>query len=120
MDVEVVGCETVREGDGLAASSRNQYLSDAQRKRGLALSKALKEAEVLIGDGETDPAVVERAMVQVLEAHELTVDYAVVREAERLGAIDLINTEMEAVVCLIAAWVDGVRLIDNVVVGGEG
>src|SRR5690606_7946295 len=79
LPVQIDEIPTLREPDGLAMSSRNQYLGDEQRRRALGLSKALRQAELLVAEGETDPAAVERAMAQALSAHQLEIDYAVVR-----------------------------------------
>ena len=115
MPVRVVGLATVREDDGLALSSRNVYLDPTQRRRALALSKALRQAKALVeDDGETDPRVVENAMRQVLAASDLTPDYAVVRHPKTLTTLDCIEPQLTGgIVALIAAWVDQVRLIDN-------
>jgi pantoate--beta-alanine ligase len=114
LPVKIVPCETVREPDGLAMSSRNVYLTPEQRPHALALSKALAEAKRLIREGETDPKVVESAMVGELRMHQVTIDYATVRDARTLQTVDSVNPDLAAVVCLIAARVGNVRLIDNV------
>lgn len=110
---------TVRDDDGMALSSRNTYLDENQRKRGLSLSKALAEAERLVLEGEADPAEIESAMRRTMAAHNVKVDYAAVRHSKTLAALDLINLELEPVVCLVAGHVDHVRLIDNRVVGSD-
>lgn len=112
-------CAIVREPDGLAMSSRNVYLDADQRRRALGLSKALDEAAAMIEAGTLDPAEVEAAMARVLAAHDCVVDYAVVRDARTLSPMDLINPKVEPLVCLIAARVDAVRLIDNREVGAR-
>jgi len=119
LPVRIEPVATARESDGMAWSSRNAYLSDGQRQRGLGLSKALAAAERLIRDGEADPQVVEHAMDQEMRVHRVEPDYAAVREAHSMGKIDLINTAIEPVVCLVAGRVDDVRLIDNEVIGEE-
>ncbi len=102
---------TVREPDGLAMSSRNRYLGPDARRRAVGLFKALQLARRLIADdGEADPAVVERAMLQTLEAHHIRPDYAAVRHPHSLQPIDSID---RPVVALIAGQLEGVRLLDN-------
>lgn len=118
--VRIVPVATVREPDGLAMSSRNVYLEGEQRERALALSRALAGARRMIEEGAIDPEEVEGFMRHELEVHELAVDYAVVRDAWTLQPVDMIGPADRAVVCLIAAWVGAVRLIDNVLVGGAG
>ena len=117
MPIEILPGTTMRDPDGLAMSSRNVYLNADQRHRGLSLSKALHEAEQLIADGVMDPEQVESAMRQVLTAHDAAIDYAVVRDARSLQPVDTVNSQVEPVVCLIAAKIGPVRLIDNRVFG---
>ena len=116
MPVEIQRCPTVREPDGLAMSSRNIYLHDDQRRHALGLSKALREAQRLVADGEISPSEIEAAMRQVIQAHHIALDYAVVRDARTLTPVDVINPALEPVVCLVAGRLGDVRLIDNVVV----
>ena len=117
LPTQIVPCPTLRDPDGLAMSSRNMYLSEQQRPRALALSKALKIAMTMIHEGALAPDAVEAAMRQELLAHDLKPDYAVVRDARTLAPLDLINPQLEPVVCLIAARLENVRLIDNQVIG---
>jgi pantoate--beta-alanine ligase len=110
---------TVRESDGLALSSRNQYLTADQRPHALGLAKALQQARHLIErEGETDPAAVEQAMRDTLLAHHLSVDYATVRHPHTLRPLDIIEPALtDGVVALIAARLGEVRLIDNAILG---
>jgi pantoate--beta-alanine ligase len=112
---------TVREPDGLAMSSRNAYLSTEQRPRALALIKALRVARTLVeDDGESDQRAIEDAMRQVLESHRLAVDYAVVRHPRTLAAMDCVEPSLSGgVVALLAARLDQVRLIDNMMLGSQ-
>ncbi|MFA7235975.1 MAG: pantoate--beta-alanine ligase [Phycisphaeraceae bacterium] len=114
--IEIVGCETMRESDGLAMSSRNVYLDEGQRKRALGLSRSLHEAKRLIEAGGRDAAVIEAAMTRVLAEHRLRVDYAAVRRRDLEPGAGAMDFE-KGVVCLIAAWCDQVRLIDNMEIG---
>jgi len=99
--LSVTAGQTIREPDGLAMSSRNVYIADDQRDRALAISQALSLAD----QGEM-------AMRQLLLSANLDVDYAVVRDAETL----LDAEEHRPQRALIAATLDGTRLIDNAVV----
>lgn len=102
--VEVVSSPTVRESDGLAMSSRNRFLSKDERKKSLALIRALRAA-----GRAPSPAAAESAMQNELAKEGLIADYAVVRDAETLCAPQP-GKSMRA---LLAARVGKVRLLDN-------
>lgn len=109
LPIDIVGIPTVRESDGLAMSSRNRFLTPAQRHAGLALSRALAKA----GRAKS-PDAAEAAMAAELAAAGLTPDYAVVRNAASLlrepGATPDNGAAWRAI---IAAKVGSVRLLDN-------
>ncbi len=109
--VEVVGCPTVREPDGLALSSRNVRLSPPERSAALALHRALRAGRACVERGERDPVRVTAAMTAVLVAEPLvTPDYAVVVDPETLRCPAEVHGEVRL---LVAAKVGAVRLIDN-------
>jgi pantoate--beta-alanine ligase len=109
--IEIVVCPTIREADGLAMSSRNRYLSPAERQQAVSLSQALSEAERLVKGGERDAAVVRSAMRNTLTAAGIErVDYATLAHADTLAEIDQIAGP---VVALIACFIGTTRLIDN-------
>jgi pantoate--beta-alanine ligase len=115
MAVEVVTCETLREADGLAMSSRNRYLSAEERVRAVALYEALTWAKRVYGQGERRANVLDAGMAERLSAHRLQTQYAVVAHAETL--IPFSETAGGQVtppaVLLIAAKLGTTRLIDN-------
>ncbi len=120
MHVRVVEIPTVREPDGLAMSSRNRSLDAEQRQRALGLSKALRQARSLVEEeGETDPQAVEQAMCSVMQAHQIDVDYAVLRHPKTLGELTCVEPTLTGgVIALTAGRVGTVRLIDNMRLGG--
>jgi pantoate--beta-alanine ligase len=112
LPVRLVGCPTVREPDGLALSSRNAYLSEAERAQAPALRRALAAGAALVEAGETDGAAVEAEMESVIAGAALArIDYAaavpadtLMRDAEPLrGDVRL----------LVAVRFGKARLIDN-------
>lgn len=107
--VRIHAGQTVRDADGLALSSRNVYLTPAERKRARGLHLALEQAA-----GQSTPADAQRIMRDTLEDHFLALDYAVVRDAQTLLPLEEYDRPARA---LIAAWVDEVRLIDNAPIG---
>ncbi len=109
--VEVLGCETVRDSDGLALSSRNAYLSATERQSALGLYRSLRVGSDKIESGERSRDAVEEAMALVLaEVKGLSPDYAVVRDAATLMPVDFLSGDLRL---LVAANVGGTRLIDN-------
>lgn len=111
LSIEIQACETVREQDGLAMSSRNRYLSTDERQRALGLSRALKKAQTMIAQGCLDGAEVEKAMHQELISAEVdSIDYAAIVNPETLVRAHSIRGP---VVGIVAARVGSTRLIDN-------
>lgn len=110
--VELVIAPTVREPDGLAASSRNVCLSEEERERAVEISRALFDAESRFADGEVDAAELETSVRDALEAIEgLELEYAAIVDRDRFVPVERIDRPCLAVV---AARVGDVRLIDNV------
>ena len=103
--------ETIREADGLAASSRNAYLSAAERERAAALPRALFAARKQAREGVSDANALERAVRADLEAAGLEVNYVEVVDPETMRALSAVKPG-----CALAAAVrvGKTRLIDNV------
>ncbi|MBF9073538.1 pantoate--beta-alanine ligase [Streptacidiphilus fuscans] len=112
--VEIVGVPTVREPDGLALSSRNRFLSAAERERALTLSRALFAARDAREAGG-DPSAVRKAASTVLEEAGSTIalDYLGLIDPADFTEIDRDDFTGEAVLA-VAAKVGATRLIDNV------
>jgi pantoate--beta-alanine ligase len=111
--VEIVVGETVREADGLALSSRNAFLSAADRSQALALRAALGRAESLAADGVDDADRLLTAMREELARHPgVEVDYVAVVEQNSFRPLRRLT---EPAVAAVAARVGKTRLIDNVV-----
>ena len=117
MPVEVVGCPTVREHDGLAMSSRNIYLSSEEREAALCLSRALFEAMAMVEGGERDADVLRARMRARIEDEPLAaLDYSTVVDDRTFGELDRIAGPARA---LVAARFGQARLIDNALLSGE-
>jgi pantoate--beta-alanine ligase len=109
--VEVQGCPTVREPDGLATSSRNAYLSLEQREAAGCLFLALSEAAQMARGGERDAATVVAAMAREIGATpEARIDYAAVVNDATFEEVSTIAGPARA---LVAARLGETRLIDN-------
>jgi len=116
--VAIVTCPTVREESGLAMSSRNVYLSDAERDTALAISRALMNARDRFQDPQSTVADVRQQLRQELHAVDgLELDYATVVEPVELTEADEKQPEM---VALVAARVGKTRLIDNMLLHSSG
>ncbi|MBI5040759.1 MAG: pantoate--beta-alanine ligase [Gammaproteobacteria bacterium] len=107
--IDIVGVPTVRDADGLALSSRNAYLTAAQRAMAPSLARTLNEVAGHLRVGERDFAALERAATLVLAEDGLRADYVSIRRPDlrepHLGDAQLI--------ILAAAWLGSTRLIDN-------
>lgn len=109
--IEIVGAETVREPDGLAMSSRNGYLSPAERQEAVRLGRNLRLVEQRIREGSREFMALENSTMDDLARHGWKVDYISVRARDDLGTP---GRHDRALVVLGAAWLGKTRLIDNV------
>lgn len=118
LPVEVVGCPIVREADGLALSSRNAYLSAAERRAALVLSRALQAAVAATRAGERDAAALADLLRGVVASEPLVeLEYAEARTARELAPLDVLDGD---VLLALAARVGETRLIDNVSLSVRG
>ena len=113
LPVEIVACETLREGDGLAMSSRNARLSAKARAVAPALLAAMQQAAQSIRAGHAPEQALDAARQQVLAAGFERVEYIALRDPQSLLPADDPTRPLRM---LAAAWLDGVRLIDNIAV----
>jgi pantoate--beta-alanine ligase len=119
LPVSIVGHPIVREADGLALSSRNAYLSSAERQRGLAISRALTTAVRSFGAGERSAGVLRANVRAELEAAELRVDYVELAEADTVEPYADPAVLPPRALLAVAAFAGNTRLIDNVVLGED-
>jgi pantoate--beta-alanine ligase len=113
--IEIIGAPTVRETDGLAMSSRNQYLTAEERRIAPELHAALTRAVERISAGERDFASLEKAELDSIRRAGFRPDYFTVRDARSLLAPD---GDSKQLVVLVAARLGRARLIDNLQVRG--
>ncbi len=114
--VRIEVCPTVRDPDGLALSSRNAYLSPAERERALALSRSLRAAEEVVAAGTRDATAVVAAARAELRRSGVEPDYLQLRSATDLSPVERVNG---STLLAVAARVGRARLIDNAILGGE-
>jgi pantoate--beta-alanine ligase len=110
LGVEIVGAPIVRDGDGLALSSRNAYLSAEERGAALALPRALQAAVAQIEDGAGIATALEQAKTAILQAGFASVDYVALVDAASLEPLQVLDKEARI---LAAARIGTTRLIDN-------
>ena len=111
LDLKIIGCNIVRESDGLAMSSRNRYLAANERKAALCLNRSLQLAKELIGAGQTNISAIKSEMFELISKQPLAkVDYIEIVDGFSLQPIDCLTKP-----CLIAVavYVGKTRLIDN-------
>ncbi len=114
MPLEIVICPTVREANGLAISSRNQYLSDQQKKDACLIYKSLQKCQKMIDSGTKDTKKIISQMQKILQqAPSIKIEYISVVNADTLRSIDQISGQ---VLAAVAAKIGSTRLIDNILI----
>jgi pantoate--beta-alanine ligase len=114
MPLTIIGAPTVREPDGLAMSSRNQYLTDEERRKAPLIHQLLHKAVERLRAGDRDFATIERTGIEALEQAGFRPDYFAVRRADDLSTPDASTRHL---VLLTAARLGRARLIDNLQFG---
>jgi pantoate--beta-alanine ligase len=115
LGVEVVGMPIVREPDGLALSSRNAYLSVAERQRALGLSRGLQAARAAWASGTREAGPLREAARAELGAAEVREDYVELVDPQTL--VPLAAADRPEARVLVAGFVGATRLIDNAPLG---
>ncbi len=109
-DITIVGCPIIREEDGLAKSSRNTYLNEAERKAALCLSKAVKKGQEIIQKGMAAEDVL-KEMRGIIEAEPLAkIDYVSMVDALTMKNVETVDRD---VLVAMAVYIGKTRLIDN-------
>ncbi|MEL6958389.1 MAG: pantoate--beta-alanine ligase [Pseudomonadota bacterium] len=113
LSVTVVGCPTIREEDGLAMSSRNLLLSDRSRIKAPLLAEVMEDVADKLRNGATMDTLAPEAEARLLAGGFNSVDYLELRHGSDLS---LLNEARSGGRLFAAAWLAGVRLIDNIAV----
>jgi pantoate--beta-alanine ligase len=109
--VEIIGVPTVREADGLAISSRNQYLNPAERNTAPVLHRALREAAARIRSGERDVSKIREAALAILKTEPLVrLEYLEIVDPVEMQPLSTISGPARIAA---AIWIGNTRLIDN-------
>ncbi len=116
MPPRVIGMQIVREPDGLAMSSRNAYLSDAERERATALFRAIVKVRDMYGNGETRADTLCEAAMRIIEPESTGIDYIEFVDGETL---EKVGTVSDGTLFAMAVRIGKTRLIDNTILGGE-
>ena len=115
--IEIVGCPIVREADGLAKSSRNTYLSEAERQAARVLSESVFLGQKMVAEGETDANKIVAAMTEHIQAQPLAkIDYVSAVDGVTMDPVDRIAG---TVLVAMAVYIGKTRLIDNFIVEGK-
>jgi pantoate--beta-alanine ligase len=114
--IRIEVCPIVRDPDGLALSSRNAYLTPAERERALSLSRALRAAEATVAGGARDAVAVLAAARAELDEAGIEPEYLELRSASDLSEVERVNG---ATLLAVAARVGKARLIDNAILGDQ-
>jgi pantoate--beta-alanine ligase len=110
--IDIIAVPTIREDDGLACSSRNQYLKAEERKQATVLRKALMKGAAMAGDGETSaPRIVSAVRETIEQAPLARISYADLVDAENLQSIEILRPNS---LLALAVFFGKTRLIDNI------
>jgi pantoate--beta-alanine ligase len=112
-NIQLIICPTLRETDGLAMSSRNRRLNNDERKLAVTISAALSFIKNTIHKGDTSEIKAEAK--KMLESKNFRIDYIEIADAQTLQAVDDWNGEQK-IVTLAAAFLNNIRLIDNMAI----
>jgi len=115
---DIYGIPTVREPDGLAMSSRNAYLTAAERAQAAVLPQAMREAIIALEAGEEAAATLTGLERKLLDGGFASVDYAELRDPDSLAPLQGLGGTSARL--LVAARIGRARLIDNMAVSGRG
>jgi len=107
----VIPCDIIRDENGLALSSRNAYLSKYEKQEALKLSKSLRKATKMVMSGEKRSKILIKEIESNLVGHNIKMEYVAIvsRDFKPLESIEIGNSMI-----LLAVWVSGTRLIDNI------
>lgn len=109
--IEIIGAATFREKNGLAMSSRNQYLTEQQREQAASLYRILIDIKIKLVEGETDFSKLEQQAINELKQLGFAPDYVDIRLADNLAPA---KSSDKALRVLLAARLGNARLIDNI------
>ena len=114
LDIEIVNMPTIREGDGLAMSSRNRYLNQKEMVSAAAIYKALKISQEMVKDSERVSKNIITEMERVIKSEDgIKIDYISICDPDTLEDVKIIN---DRVLIAIAVRIGNARLIDNCIV----
>lgn len=113
MPLRIVVCPIVRDADGLALSSRNQYLTDDQRRRAVCLYQALKTACNALQAGNRDAADIKNQMRRQIEQAGGQIDYIEIVDSQTLQPLQVLNGR---ILIALAVFFGKTRLIDNAII----
>ena len=114
LDIEIVNMPTIREGDGLAMSSRNRYLNQKEMVSAAAIYKALKTSQEMVKDSERVSKNIITEMERVIKSEDgIKIDYISICDPDTLEDVKIIN---DRVLIAIAVRIGNARLIDNCIV----
>jgi len=112
--IEIIGCEIVRDQNGLALSSRNKYLSSEEKKDALILNKSIKIAIEMIENGETNSEnIINKLTSNIEDINSTKIDYIKIVD-ENMKDVNIVQ---KGNILALALFIGSTRLIDNHIIG---
>ena len=116
--ITLIACATIRDKNGLALSSRNQYLSNQEQKKASIIYKSLMAIKQQLDLGEKDPNILKNLYTQlILKENKLDIDYISIASTENLKEVTKIHKEK--ILVSTAVFFKKIRLIDNFIYSSE-
>ena len=111
-DVKLIGCPIIRERNGLAKSSRNQYLTEKNQKHATRIYKGLEYGKRMLDSGERNASIIRKKIIEFLKkGKHINIDYVSITYIDTLDEVSM--EIIDSILVSIAVYIEGIRLIDN-------
>ncbi len=111
-DIKLIGCPIIRERNGLAKSSRNQYLTEINQKHATRIFKSLEHGKRMLDSGERNASIIRKKIIEFLKKEKyINIDYVSIAYIDTLDEVSM--EIIDNILVSVAVYIEGIRLIDN-------